>query len=73
MNKKFLCTQEKAVLASLLYQALLLLFLQKNINTILISIDQAHSLSDIFGIKIGGEITKVCENLSVLEIDSSKF
>lgn len=45
----------------------------KRKKTILISIDPAHSLSDIFDIKIGGEITEVSDNLSVIEFDGLKI
>lgn len=45
----------------------------KRKKTILISIDPAHSLSDIFDINIGGEVTEVSENLSVIEFDGLKI
>lgn len=74
MNKKiFMYTGKGGVGKSTISSATAIISAKKNINTILISIDQAHSLSDVFGIKIGGEITKVCDNLSVVEIDSSKI
>ncbi|WP_308652871.1 TRC40/GET3/ArsA family transport-energizing ATPase [uncultured Anaerococcus sp.] len=50
-----------------------LLSAKKSIETILISIDSAHSLSDIFSIKIGSNLTKVREGLTAIEFDSSKI
>lgn len=38
-------------------------------KVLVMSTDPAHSLGDSFGIKIGREATKVCENLYALEID----
>src|SRR5699024_12770838 len=39
-------------------------------KTILVSTDPAHNLSHIFEKKIGGNITKVGDNLHALEIDT---
>jgi arsenite-transporting ATPase len=41
-------------------------------KTLLISLDPAHSLSLVLKRRIGGKITKVCENLYALEIDIEK-
>ena len=38
-------------------------------RTLLISSDLAHNLSDIFGVRIGGEPVSIAENLTVLEVD----
>lgn len=45
-----------------------------NKNTLLVSTDPAHSLSDSLGLEIGDEIKKIrdIENLSALEIDAEK-
>lgn len=39
-------------------------------KVLIMSTDQAHSLGDAFDKKIGGEITKIQENLDALEIDT---
>src|SRR5699024_3308765 len=39
-------------------------------NTLLVSTESAHNLSHIFEKKIGGNITKVGDNLHALEIDT---
>ncbi|RLJ06334.1 MAG: arsenic-transporting ATPase [Candidatus Aenigmatarchaeota archaeon] len=45
----------------------------KNKNkTLIISTDPAHSLSDSFEVKIGGEIKKLTKNLFAVEIDPEK-
>ncbi|SDO11855.1 ArsA family ATPase [Alkalicoccus daliensis] len=44
-------------------------FAEAGKKTLLISTDPAHNLGDIFGQKIGGEITKVSAHLSALEIN----
>lgn len=44
-------------------------FAESGVKTLLISTDPAHNLGDIFAQKIGGEVTKVNEYLSALEID----
>ncbi|MCW1929195.1 ArsA family ATPase [Bhargavaea beijingensis] len=41
-------------------------------RTLLVSTDPAHNTGDIFGRKLDGEITKVAERLSALEIDPDK-
>lgn len=42
-------------------------------KTLLMSINPAHSLSDIFEREIGGEITRIDENLYAVEINSEKL
>ena len=42
---------------------------EKGKKTLIISVDPAHSLSDSFEKKIGGEITEIVKNLSAVEID----
>lgn len=41
-------------------------------KTLIISTDPAHSLSDSFDFKIGGELTKIDKNLYAVEIDPKK-
>jgi arsenite-transporting ATPase len=50
------------------------IFLSKNLKTLLISTDPAHSLSDNLGVEIGDEITEVNEinNLSAIEVNAEK-
>lgn len=74
MTKKiFMYTGKGGVGKSTLASSTALLSAKKNIETILISIDSAHSLSDIFSIKIGSNLTKVREGLTAIEFDSSKI
>lgn len=74
MDKKiFMYTGKGGVGKSTLASSTALLSAKKNIETILISIDSAHSLSDIFSIKIGNTLTKVRDGLTVIEFDSSKI
>ncbi|MEM5871406.1 MAG: arsenical pump-driving ATPase GET3 [Candidatus Aenigmatarchaeota archaeon] len=49
-----------------------LYFANKGKKTLIISTDPAHSLSDSFEKKIGGEITKIKKNLYAIEIDPKK-
>lgn len=42
---------------------------QKGLTTLIVSTDPAHSLGDIFEVKIGNNITKLEDNLFGLEID----
>ena len=72
-KKIFMYTGKGGVGKSTLASSTALLSAKKNIETILISIDSAHSLSDIFSIKIGNTLTKVRDGLTVIEIDSSKI
>jgi arsenite-transporting ATPase len=44
----------------------------KNKKTLILSTDPAHSLSDSFEEKIGGELKKLTNNLSAIEIDPKK-
>ncbi|MEA3422894.1 MAG: TRC40/GET3/ArsA family transport-energizing ATPase [Bacillota bacterium] len=44
-------------------------FASKNLKTLLISTDPAHSISDVLEMKIGRKIKKIRENLDGLEID----
>lgn len=48
------------------------LHLSKTKKVLLISIDPAHSLSDSFETKIGGEVKKLKKNLFAVEIDPAK-
>lgn len=74
MTKKiFMYTGKGGVGKSTLASSTALLSAKKNIETILISIDSAHSLSDIFSIKIGNTLTKVRDGLTAIEFDSSKI
>lgn len=74
MTKKiFMYTGKGGVGKSTIASSTALISAKENKETILISIDSAHSLSDIFGIKIGGDFTKIRENLTVIEFDSSKI
>lgn len=41
----------------------------QGLKTLIVSADMAHNLSDLFELKIGGEITRIDENLYGLEID----
>lgn len=41
-------------------------------RTLLVSTDPAHNTGDIFGRKLGGQITEVAERLSALEIDPDR-
>ncbi len=43
------------------------------INTLVFSVDPAHSLSDIFDQKIGNRITGISDNLSAIEIDARQL
>ena len=43
----------------------------KGSRVLIMSTDQAHSLSDSFGIKLGSEPTKISENLYGMEIDTA--
>lgn len=72
-KKIFMYTGKGGVGKSTLASSTALLSAKKNIETILISIDSAHSLSDIFSIKIGNTLTKVRDGLTVIEFDSSKI
>ncbi len=45
---------------------------RKGRKTLIISTDPAHSLSDSFGRKIGGEVQKIAKNLYAVEIDPKK-
>ena len=47
-------------------------FSKQNKKTLIISTDPAHSLSDSFGKKIGGNIKKLGKNLYAVEIDPEK-
>ncbi|MBL7160497.1 MAG: ArsA family ATPase [Candidatus Aenigmarchaeota archaeon] len=47
-------------------------FSKKGRKTLLISVDPAHSLSDSFETKIGGEIKELQKNLFAVEIDPAK-
>jgi arsenite-transporting ATPase len=49
-----------------------LYFSNKGKKTLIISTDPAHSLSDSFEKKIGGNITKIKKNLYAIEIDPKK-
>jgi len=49
-----------------------LYFSEKEKKTLIISTDPAHSLSDSFETKIGGEIRKLRKNLFAVEIDPKK-
>lgn len=49
-----------------------LAFAKDGRKTLIISIDPAHSLSDSFDMKIGGEVKKLGKNLFGLEIDPAK-
>ena len=74
MTKKiFMYTGKGGVGKSTLASSTALLSAKKNIETILISIDSAHSLSDIFSLKIGNTLRKVRDSLTVIEFDSSKI
>lgn len=74
MTKKiFMYTGKGGVGKSTLASSTALISAKKNIETILISIDSAHSLSDIFSIKIGNTLTKVRDGLTAIEFDSSKI
>lgn len=74
MTKKiFMYTGKGGVGKSTIASSTALISAKENKETILISIDSAHSLSDVFGIKIGGDFTKIRENLTVIEFDSSKI
>jgi arsenite/tail-anchored protein-transporting ATPase len=46
------------------------LHISKTKKVLIFSTDPAHSLSDSFGVKIGGKVTSVANNLDALEIDS---
>ncbi len=72
-KKIFMYTGKGGVGKSTLASSTALLSAKKSIETILISIDSAHSLSDIFSIKIGSNLTKVREGLTAIEFDSSKI
>jgi arsenite-transporting ATPase len=41
-------------------------------KVLIVSTDPAHSTSDVFGIKIGGSITRIKDNLDGIEIDAEK-
>ena len=74
MTKKiFMYTGKGGVGKSTLASSTALLSAKKNIETILISIDSAHSLSDIFSLKIGNTLRKVRDGLTAIEFDSSKI
>ncbi|WP_311492482.1 TRC40/GET3/ArsA family transport-energizing ATPase [uncultured Anaerococcus sp.] len=74
MTKKiFMYTGKGGVGKSTLASSTALLSAKKNIETILISIDSAHSLSDIFSLKIGNTLRKVRDSLTAIEFDSSKI
>jgi len=47
-------------------------FAKKGKKTLIISTDPAHSLSDSFEVKIGGDIKKLDKNLFAVEIDPKK-
>jgi len=49
----------------------LFLKLSKDKRTLIISIDQDHSLSIIFNKNIGNKITQIKENLYAIEIDAT--
>ena len=72
-KKIFMYTGKGGVGKSTLASSTALLSAKKNIETILFSIDSAHSLSDIFSIEIGNTLTKVRDGLAVIEFDSSKI
>lgn len=42
---------------------------EEGLKVLLVSTDPAHSTSDLFNMKIGSNITPICENLNGLEID----
>lgn len=74
MTKKiFMYTGKGGVGKSTIASSTAIISAKENKETILISIDSAHSLSDVFGIKIGGDFTKIRENLTVIEFDGSKI
>ena len=45
---------------------------EEGYRTLVMSTDQAHSLSDCFEMKLGGEITPVAPGLDALEVDMAK-
>jgi arsenite-transporting ATPase len=45
-------------------------FASKNIKTILVSSDPAHSTDDVLGVKIGSEATKIKENLWAMNLNA---
>ncbi len=47
-------------------------FSRKGKKTLIVSVDPAHSLSDSFGMKIGGEVKKLAKNLFAIEIDPAR-
>src|SRR3989338_9285336 len=47
-------------------------YAKKGKNTLIASIDPAHSLSDCFGILLGSEPTKITKNLYGVEMDAKK-
>src|SRR3989338_3469337 len=47
-------------------------YAKKGKNTLIVSIDPAHSLSDCFGIQLGSEPTTITKNLYGVEIDAKK-
>ena len=74
MNKKiFMFTGKGGVGKSSVASCHAIVSAQKNINTVLISIDPAHSLSDIFAHKISSDFTRVMDNLSLVEFDFAKI
>ncbi len=49
--------------------AFALMLSERGINTLLLSTDPAHSLSDVLGVKVGSEVKSVKKNFAALEID----
>lgn len=47
-------------------------FSRQGRKTLIVSIDPAHSLSDSFGVRIGGDVKKLGKNLFAIEIDPAK-
>jgi arsenite-transporting ATPase len=46
---------------------------QENFNVLLVSLDPAHNLGDIFEIKLGDDRTRLGDHLDVIEIDLPKW
>ncbi len=47
-------------------------FSRKGRKTLVVSVDPAHSLSDSFGVKIGGDVRRLAKNLFAIEIDPAR-
>lgn len=72
-KKIFMYTGKGGVGKTSIASATSLISAGSNIKTILISIDTAHSLSDVFDIKIAGDFREIKDNLTAIELDSSKI